>query len=351
MFAVAAMIMVGATAIAQQAIAQQAIAQQAMAQQAMAQQAMAQQAMAQQAMAQQWPARSIAVVSPFVAGTTNDLIADLVLDHVGKAFGQPFAIENRPGGDGSAGVLSVVHAAPDGYTFLLSSSSMSAAVVVHRSLPYDALRDLEPVAMLGGQPSVLLAAPRKGFTTVADLVAAAKAKPGALKFASVGFGSASYFAGERFRIAAGLDVAHVPYRGPVEALADLAAGRVDFYFVPIPAAKPLLAQGKAVALAVTTPYGLTDLPNVPALAQAGYSISPYLFWCGLSAPAATPRDIVDKLNTAIGNVLSDPGIERRLRQMGVSPIPMRPEQYGTFFADEVAATIKLGKDAQIAPLE
>ncbi len=302
-------------------------------------------------LAQQWPTRSIQVVSPFVAGTTNDLIADVVLDHVGKYFGQPFVIQNRPGGDGTAGVAAVVHAAPDGYTLLLSSSSMASAAILHKSLPYDALRDLEPVAMLGGQPSVLVAAPDKGFKSVADLVAAAKAKPGTLKFASVGVGSAAYFAGERFRLAAGIDVQHIPYRGPVEALTDLMAGRVDFYFVPIPPAKPLLAQGKIVGLAVTTPFRLTDLPDVPALTATGYAIQPYLFWCGLSAPANTPRDIVDKLSVAIGNVLSDPAVQIRFRGMGVSPIPMRPEQYGKFFADEMAAMLKLGQDAHIAPAE
>ncbi len=198
---------------------------------------------------QQWPARSILVVSPFGGGTTNDLVADQVLDQVAKQFGQPFVIENRPGGGGTVGVASVVRAAPDGYTLLLSSSFMSSAVILHKSLPYDALHDLEPVAMFGGQPSVLVAAPADGFKSVADLVAAAKAKPGALKFASVGFGSTSFFAGERFRLAAGVDVQHVPYRGPVEALGDLMAGRVDFYFVPIPPAQPLIRQSKVVALA------------------------------------------------------------------------------------------------------
>jgi tripartite-type tricarboxylate transporter receptor subunit TctC len=153
-------------------------------------------------------------------------------------------------------------------------------------------------------------------------------------------------------LAANVEVQHAPYRGPVEALTDLMAGRVDFYFVPIPPAKPLIVQGKVAALAVTTPFRLADLPDVPALvATAGFSIQPYLFWCGLSAPANTPRDIVDRLNAAIGDVLSDAGIQIRFRGMGVSPIPMRPEQYGKFFADDMAAMIQLGKDAHIAPTE
>jgi tripartite-type tricarboxylate transporter receptor subunit TctC len=300
---------------------------------------------------QQWPARSILVVSPFGAGTTNDLVAGQVLDQVTKQFGQPFVIENRPGGGGTVGVASVVHATPDGYTLLLSSSFMSSAVILHKSLPYDPLHDLAPVAMFGGQPSVLVAAPADGFKSVADLVAAAKAKPGALKFASVGFGSPSYFAGERVRLAADVNVQHVAYRGPIEALDDLMAGRVDFYFVPIPPAQPLIKQGRVAALAVSTPFRLNELPDVPTLAQAGYPVAPYLFWCGLSAPANTPRDIVDKLNRAIGNVLLDPGIERRFWQMGVSPMSMKPEQYGKFFADDVAAMVKLGNDAHVAPAD
>jgi tripartite-type tricarboxylate transporter receptor subunit TctC len=301
--------------------------------------------------APQWPARSILVVSPFVAGTTIDLVANLVLDQVGRKFGRPFVIENRPGGSGTVGVASVVHAAPDGYTFLLSSSAMNAAVVLHKSLPYDPLHDLAPVAMFGGQPSVLLAAPNKGFKTVADLVAAAKASPGALKFASVGVGSGSYFTAEHFAVAAGLNVQHVAYPGPVEALTDLMAGRVDFYFVPMPPAQPLIAQGKAVALAVTTPYRLADLLTVPALGEAGYPIPAYLFWCGLSAPVNTPSDIVEKLNAAIGEILGVSTLQIRFRQMGFVTTPMGPERYGKFFADDLAGFVKLGNDAHIQPLD
>jgi tripartite-type tricarboxylate transporter receptor subunit TctC len=164
------------------------------------------------ALAQDWPTHAITVVSPFANGTTYDLVAHLVLDQVAREIGQPFVVENRPGGDGAVGVVSVVNAEPDGYTLLLSSSAMSTAVILHKSLPYEPLRDLEPVAMFGGEPSILLAAPSKGYSTVGDLVAAAKANPGKLKFASVGLGSASQLAGERFRQVAGPDVQHIPYR-------------------------------------------------------------------------------------------------------------------------------------------
>jgi tripartite-type tricarboxylate transporter receptor subunit TctC len=300
--------------------------------------------------AQQWPTHAIIVVSPFVHGTTNDLIATLVLDQVGKQFRQPFILDNRPGGDGSAGVASVVYAEPDGYTLLLSSSAMNNAVILHKSLPYETLRDLQPVAMFGGQPSVLVAAPQTGFKTVADLVAAAKAKPGALKFASVGLGSGSYFAGERFVVTAGLNVQHVAYPGPVEALSDLTSGRADFYFVPLPTALSFVAQHKVVALAVTTPYRLADLVDVPALGEAGYPVPAYLFWCGLSAPLKTPRGIVDRLNSTIGGVLGVSPLQIRFRQMGFVATPMSPERYAKFFADDLAGLIKLGNDAHIQPL-
>jgi tripartite-type tricarboxylate transporter receptor subunit TctC len=303
------------------------------------------------AMAQEWPTRSILVVSPFVTGTTYDLVARLVLDQVARQIGQPFDLENRPGGGGSVGVASVVRAEPDGYTLLLSTSSMSTAVILHKSLPYDALHDLEPVALFGGEPSMLLAAPGKNFSTVDDLVAAAKANPGKLKFASVGIGSASHLAGERFRLVAELNVQHITYRGPVEALNDLAAGRVDFYFVPITPALPLAAQGKVVPLAVSTTARWPPLPDLPTLAEMGYPISTFLTWCGLSAPAKTPRNIVDKLNEAIGGAINLSAIQLRLQRMGFKPAQMGPEQYGRFFADDVAATIELGKDAHIVPLD
>jgi tripartite-type tricarboxylate transporter receptor subunit TctC len=301
--------------------------------------------------AQDWPARSVLVVSPFAAGSANDTVARVVLDQVSQQTGQPFVVENRPGGGGVVGVASVVRAEPDGYTLLLSSASMSSAVILHKSLPYDELNDLEPVAMLSTQPSVLVAAPGKGFRSVADLVAAAKARPGALNFASAGIGSASHIAGERFRLAAGLNVQHIPYRGPVEALADLMTGRIDFYFLPIAPALSLIKQGKVVALAVSTRQRVQLLPDVPTIAEAGYPSAEYLFWGGLSAPAKTPRAIVEKLNGEVNKALAMPAIKEKLQNLGVQPEPMTPDQFAKFFAGDVAAMVKLGKDANITPMD
>jgi len=302
------------------------------------------------AVADEWPSRSIIVVSPFATGTTSDTVAQTVLGPAGAQLGQPFVLENHPGRGGTAAVASVAKAAPDGYTLLLATSAMTAAVILHKSLAYDAVNDLTPVAMFAIEPSMLMAAPGKGYNRVADLVAAAKAAPGAIKFGSVGVGSASYIAGERFRQLAGLNVMHVAYSGAAEALADLTAGRIDFYFVPVTPALPWIVQGKGVALAVSTPERLQSLPGLPTLKESGYAI-PYLSWCGLSAPAKTPAEIVNKLNQVIANALELSAVRTKLLRTGYAPARMTAQQYASFVADDIAAMTSLGKEAHIEPLD
>lgn len=162
-----------------------------------------------------------------------------------------------------------------------------------------------------------MTAPSKGFKSVADLVAAAKAKPGELNFASAGVGAASHIAGERFRLAAGLNVQHVPYRGPNEAFTDVLAGRIDYYFLPIAPALPMIAQNRLVALAVSTPKRVALLPDVPSIVEAGYPDATYLFWGGISAPAKTPRDIVNKLHDEVQKALDNPAVQEKLQRLGV----------------------------------
>jgi tripartite-type tricarboxylate transporter receptor subunit TctC len=205
--------------------------------------------------------------------------------------------------------------------------------------------------MLGVQPSVLVSAPSKGFKTVADLVAAAKANPGALNFASAGIGSASHIAGERFVLSADIDVQHIPYRGPIEAFADLMTGRIDFYVVPITPAVPMIEQGKVTALAVSTSKRSPLLPDVPTIAEAGYPDAAYLFWGGVMAPVKTPRNIVDKVHEVVQKALDVPDVQEKLTRLGVSPDPMAPNQFDKFFADDVATTIAIGKAAHIEPTE
>jgi len=229
------------------------------------------------ALAQDWPNRSIVAVSTVSAGNAADTVARIVLDQVSKQIGQSFVIENRTGAGGTIGSASAAKADPDGYTILLLTASQGSAVALYKSLPYDPLHDFVPVALFGLQPSVLVAAPSKGWTSVTELVAAAKANPGALNFASAGLGSASHWAGERLRLAAGINVQHIPFRGPVDAFTEVMTGRVDFYYLPIAPALPNIRDGKVVALAVSTSKRAPTLPNVPTVVEAGYPDAQYLF--------------------------------------------------------------------------
>ncbi len=289
------------------------------------------------------------VVSAVTAGNAGDIIARIVLEQVSKQIGQSFVIENRPGAGGTIGSASVAKAEPDGYTMLLLSSSQGSYLVLHKNLPYDPLRDFAPVALFGVQPSVLVAAPSKGWKSVTDLVAAAKASPGAVNFASAGVGSASHWAAERLRVATGIKVQHIPFRGPVEAFTEVMTGRVDFYYLPIAPALPNIRDGKVVALAVSTPNRAPALPNVPTVVEAGYPDAQYLFWGGLALPAKTPRDIVDRLHAETQKALNMPAIQERLATFGVEPMPLSADQFDKFYRDDVAGIVKLANQINLVP--
>jgi tripartite-type tricarboxylate transporter receptor subunit TctC len=301
------------------------------------------------ALAQDWPNRSMLVISTVSAGNAGDTIARIVLDQVSKQIDQSFVIENRTGAGGTIGSASVAKADPDGYTIVLLTSSQGSALVLHKTLPYDPLRDFVPVAMFGVQPSVLVAAPSKDWKSVTDLVAAAKAKPGALNFASAGLGSASHWAAERLRLAAGINVQHIPFRGPVEAFTEVMTGRVDFYYLPIAPALPNIRDGKVVALAVSTLKRAPTLPNVSTVVEAGYPDAQYLFWGGLAFPAKTPRAIVDRLHAETQKALAVPAVQDRLATFGVEPMPMTVDEFGKFYRDDVMAIVKLAKDINLVP--
>ena len=297
--------------------------------------------------AQSWPTRPVTVVSPFTAGNASDLIGRITLEQVSRQVGQPFVIENRPGAGGTVGVNQVAKADPDGYTILMHSSSFSAALVLHKSLPYDTLQDFAPVIPIGIQPVVLIVAPSKGFKTVGDLVAAAKANPGAMNFASAGIGSTSHMGAERFRHAAGFKAQHIPFRGPAEAFAEVMTGRIDFYFLPLAPALSLVKQGKVVALAVGAEKRSTDLPDVPTMAEAGLPDAAYHFWGGIFVPAKTPPEVVRKLHDETAKALEVPEVRERLAKTATEPMPMSTAQFTKYFQDDVASTVKLAKDVGI----
>jgi tripartite-type tricarboxylate transporter receptor subunit TctC len=299
--------------------------------------------------AQQWPTRPIRVISPFAAGSASDTVGRVVLDQVSQNLGQSVIIEVRPGAGGTLGFANVARADPDGYTLVTSSSSMATESVLHKTLPYDPVRDFVPVALFGIQPNVLVASVQSGFKTVADLVAAAKAKPGTLTFASAGIGSSSHMAAERLRLAAKIDVRHIPFRET--GITEVMAGRVDFYFIPLAAATAALGSGKLAVLAVSSPARIPLLPDVPSIVEAGYPDAVFRFWTGVSAPAKTPREIVDKLHDATEKALAVPALRERLAKLGVDPVEMSVEDFGKFFRDDLAATAQLAKDAHIEAID
>jgi tripartite-type tricarboxylate transporter receptor subunit TctC len=301
------------------------------------------------AAAQQWPTRPIRVVSPFPAGSASDTTARVVVNQVGQLLGQSMVVEPQGGAGGVIGFEMVAKAAPDGYTVVTSSSSMANGKVLHSHLPYDVVSDFIPVAMFGRQPNVLVASLQSGFKTVADLVAAAKAKPGTLTFASAGVGSTSQMAGERFRLATKIDVRHIPFRD--NGLTEVMAGRIDYYFIPLAAAASGLASGKLTALAVSTPKRAALLPDVPTVAEAGYPGAQSDFWVGLSVPAKTTAEIVNKLHDATEKALQDPEVKAHLDKLGVVPELMSVEQFGAFFKKDYEATLQLAKDAHIEPAD
>ena len=303
------------------------------------------------ATAQTWPARTITAVVPFAAGNAIDAVGRIVMDELSRQLGQPVVVENRAGAGGTVGAAAVARAAPDGYTVLLYSSSFSISHSIHASLPYDTLNDFIPVVAFGVQPTVLVTAPSKGFKTLADLVAAAKAKPGALSFASAGIGAASQMAAERLRVSAGFEALHIPFRGPTDALTAAMTGEVDFYFLPIAPALPLIKDGKLVALAVSTAKRASALPDVPTTTEAGLKDSAYDFWVGMFVPAKTPREIVERLHNETQKALDQPSVKDRYAKLGVEPLRMTTEEFAAYFRKDVEDTARLVKAAKIPTQE
>ncbi len=301
------------------------------------------------AAADAYPSRPIRLISPFPAGSASDTTARVVVDQLSQILGQSIVVEPQAGAGGIVGFEMVAKAAPDGYTLVTSSSSMANGKVLHSKLPYNVLNDFVPVALFGVQPNVLVASKQSGFKTVADLVAAAKAKPGTLTFASAGVGSTSHMAGEKFQLATKIDVRHIPFRE--NGLTEVMAGRIDYYFIPLAAAASMLSTGKLTAVAVSTPKRAPLLPDVPTVAEAGYPAAESNFWVGLSAPAKTSSDVVNKLHDATEKALQVPAVKEHLAKIGVEPELMSVAQFDKFFKDDYAATIQLAKDANIEPVD
>jgi len=299
------------------------------------------------AAAQSWPAKPIRAIVPVGVGSSTDIVHRVVLEQLAIQLGQPIVVENLVGAGGTIGSAAVGKAEPDGYTLLAHGSAHTIAPALYRSLPYDPVRTFTAVAFIGSSPAVLVVNPAQGIRTAADLAARAKAKPTALNFSSVGVGSATHLSAERFVTSAGIRAEHIPYKGGAEAMTEVIAGRVDFFFGPVALVLPQIRAGKLVALAVNSEQRSAALPDVPTLREAGFRDAEYPIWFGLFAPAKTPRDVVEKLNGEMLKALQSPKIRERLLALGVDPAPMSQADFATYVEREVALNARLAEAANL----
>jgi tripartite-type tricarboxylate transporter receptor subunit TctC len=299
--------------------------------------------------AQAWPTRPLRAIVPFPAGTITDMVPRLVFEQLATQLGQSITVENRPGAGGTTAAGFVAKADPDGYTVLVNSSAHTIAPALYPNLSYDPAADFSAVAALGIVPSVLVVSRTSGFKTIADFVAAAKAKPGALNFGSAGVGTATHLSAMRFLSSTGVQAVHVPFKGGPEAMKEIIAGRLDFFFAPVGNALPHVQDGALAALVVNSATRSAALPVVPTTREAGFTDAEYPFWIGMFLPRGTPRAIVEKLHGEVAKALAAPNVRARLATLGVDPMIMSPAEVDTFVQGQIAADAALAKAAGIKP--
>lgn len=294
-----------------------------------------------------WPSRPIKAVIPFGAGSAADVLPRLVFDRLAIELGQPIVIENRVGAGGTIGTAAVAKAEPDGYTILAHSSALTAAPALFPNLGYDAARDLASVLMLGSSANVMITPVTRPWKTAQQFIAEARAKPGSISFGSVGIGSAVHISSEKFKLAAGIEATHVPYRGGSEIITDILGGRIDFYFCPLATALPLIRENRVRALVVSTQKRAVELPDVPTPEEVGLKGAESAIWFGVFVPSKTPHEIVDKLYAAGTKVLTEPAMQESLKKLGVETSPITPAEMDALVVRETAATTELIKAAGI----
>ena len=300
------------------------------------------------ASADDYPARPVRIIAGFAAGGGVDIAARLIGQWLADRLGQSFVVENRTGAGGNIGTEAVVKAAPDGYTLLLATVPNAVNASLYEKLNFDFISGTAPVAGIIRVPMVMLVHPSVPATTVAEFIAYAKASPGKINMASAGNGSAPHMAGELFKMMAGVDMVHVPYRGQGPALTDLLGGQVQVLFAAAPGTGDYIATGQLRALAVTTAARAAMLPELPTVGDfvRGYEASQ---WYGISAPATTPADIVGRLNREINAAIADPAMKARLAAIGGEPLPGAPAEFGRLIAQETEKWAKVVRAAGIKP--
>ena len=297
--------------------------------------------------AEKYPTRPIHFVAAFPAGGAVDITARIVADWLSNDLGQQVIVENRAGSGGNIGTAAVINSPPDGYTILFAAPNNAISASLYKKLPYDFLRDTTPVAGIMLLTNIMVVPPTLPVKTVADFIALAKAKPGELSFASSGNGTSVHLSGELFKLATGIDIIHVPYRGSGPAYPDLLTAKVHVLFDNLPGAIEFVRGGQLRALGVTVKERWPGLPDIPAIAETipGFEAAP---WYGISAPKGTPADAVEILNKSIAAGLANPKIRANLAELGGIPMPMSPAEFGKFVADDTAKWAKVVKAANLS---
>lgn len=297
------------------------------------------------ASAQNYPEKTVVMIAPFPAGGSVDLVARAIAQHMSDAWKQPVIVSNRPGASGNIGAEAVARAAPDGYTLLIGTTALAGSPAMYPKLSYDLMRDLAPVTLVVTMMNVLVVHPSIPASSVKDLLALAKTKPGTLTSASAGVGSSNHLALVLFNMMSGANISHIPYKGAAPAVADVMGGHVAMTFVPIAAALPAVRSGKLRALGVTARKRSVELPNVPTIDEAGVPGYEAAGWNALLVPRATPRDIVLKVNAAVAESLRAPRVREMLLTSGADAAPTSPEELTRFLQSEMT---KWGKVVRAA---
>ena len=298
------------------------------------------------AFAQAWPAKPIKLIVPFPPGGGTDSIARETSQRVATATGWTFVIENRPGAGGNLGVDSVAKSPADGYSIVIGqTSNLAINPTLYAKMPYDSQKDLAPIVLLANAPLVMVTGTGSPYKTLADAVNAAKAKPGALNFASPGNGTVAHLTSELFQKAAGVKTQHVPYKGANQALTDVISGNVELYMSSVPTLIGQIRNNKLRALAVTSAKRVDDLPDVPTINEAGYKGFDAVTWFGLLAPAGTPKEVIARLNTEFNKALQAPELRKKLGDEGADAAGGTPEQFAALMKDEVPRWGKIVKES------
>jgi tripartite-type tricarboxylate transporter receptor subunit TctC len=301
------------------------------------------------AQAQTYPDRPVKMVVPLTAGSGADIAGRIVARYLSELWKQPVIVENRPGAGGLIGTGTVVSAPADGYTLLVQSASYAANPAIYKKLPYDPQKSLIDVNILGTSPYLLVTSPDGPYKSLKDLVAAAKAKPGDVPFASAGLGSSTHLTAEYFNQTMGIQMLHIPYKGSPEAIQDSMVGRTAYYMAPYGTAIGQVKGGKLRVLGVTGSTRAEAAADIPTIAEQGYPSFDISLWFGVWAPAGTPAAVVQKINADINRAMQDPQVKAAYASADINAKPMSPEQFAGFVRDEINKYQKIARDAKIEP--